>query len=45
MSGFTTNDKTLWKNIHNLKSGSYLTYDNKSGLKIKQYFLYQSMEN
>ena len=41
MSGFTTNDKTLWKNIHNLKSGSYLTYDNKSGLKIKQYFLYQ----
>ena len=41
MSGYTTNDKTLWKNIYNLKSGSYLIYDNKSGLKLKQYFLYQ----
>ena len=41
MSGYTTNDQTLWKNIYNLKSGHYLVFTKLSNLVIHQYFLYQ----
>ena len=41
MSGYTTNDQTLWKNIYNLKSGTYLIFTKKFDLSLKQYFTYQ----
>ena len=40
MSGYTTNDQTLWKNIYNLKAEP-IWFKKNSQLIIKQYFLYQ----
>ena len=38
MSGYTTNDNTLWKGIKNLKPGSYLFYKNNNTFYCKEYF-------
>lgn len=38
MSGYTTNDNTLWKGIKNLKPGSYLFYKNNNTFHCKEYF-------
>ena len=39
MSGYTTNDNTLWKGIKSLKAGSYLFYKNKNTFHCKKYLL------
>ncbi len=41
MSGYTTDNHTLWKKIYNMRSGSYLFYKKNSKLIIKKYFLYK----
>ena len=41
MSGYTVDDKTIWKNIFNIRSGSYLFLNKSSELNIKKYYLFQ----
>ena len=45
MSGYTTHDNTLWKNVKNLKAGTYLFYKNKNTFYCNRYFSYLPKEN
>jgi len=40
MSGYTINQGTIWKNINNLSTGSYIFFNQKGKLLIKRYFSY-----
>ena len=45
MSGYTTNDNTLWQGIKCLKAGSFLFYKNKQQFYCKRYFSFLPIEN
>ncbi len=45
MSGYTTHDNTLWKNVKNLKAGTYLFYKNKNTFYCNRYFSYFPRQN
>ena len=40
MSGYTTHNNTLWKEVKSLKAGSYLFYKNKKEFYCKKYFTF-----
>ena len=40
MSGYTTHDNTLWKDVKSLQAGSYLFYKNTKKFHCKKYFTF-----
>ena len=40
MSGYTTHDNTLWKEVKSLKAGSYLFYKKQKNFHCKKYFTF-----
>ena len=41
MSGYTMDDKTLWKNIINLNPGNFILIESKANYFIEEYFSYK----